>query len=506
MALKIFNTLTRKLETFKPIHPGKVGIYACGPTVYNFVHIGNLRAYIFYDLVRRYLKYKGFAVTFVSNITDVEDKTIRDSQKEGISLKEFTEKYTKAYLDDLKTLSIDLPQHMPKATDYIKQMVELAKTLLEKGHAYKADNSVYYKISACKGYGKLARLNLKSLKQNAQGRLNAADEYTKEDARDFALWKGWDKNDGDVFWDTELGKGRPGWHIECSVMSASILGQPFDLHLGGVDLIFPHHTNEIAQSEGAYGKKFVNYWLHNEHLLVDSQKMSKSLGNFYTLKDILAKGYKPVAVRYLLLATHYRQKLNFTFPALDAASQAVDRLQEFVRNLSYIKAGSDNKKVPSLIEKAKKHFGQEMDNDLNISAALAVIFDFIRDVNKLQISEKDAKAILGLMFQLNEIIGVIEKPKEEDLSPDLQAMVDEREAVRKAKDFAKADALRAELLKKGIQLDDTAEGVRWKKINYWWLSMDSRNLLFNKLKTCRALPIFRLPVGINSGALTAVTR
>ncbi|MDP7323465.1 MAG: cysteine--tRNA ligase [Candidatus Woesearchaeota archaeon] len=465
MTLKIYNTLTRKVETFKPLKKGHVGIYACGPTVYNFVHIGNLRAYIFFDLVNKYLKYKGYKVNLVSNITDIEDKIIRDSQKQGISLKQFTEKYTKAYIEDLKTLNIDLPNQLPKATDYINQMVTLTKKLLEKGYAYKSGKSYYYKIKAFKNYGKIAHLdNLDQLMKNAEGRLSDADEYEKDDVRDFALWKGYDKEDGEVFWETDLGKGRPGWHIECSCMSSDLLGDTFDIHIGGVDLIFPHHTNEIAQSEAASGKKFVNYWLHNEHLLVDGKKMSKSLGNFYTLRDLLDKGYDPKSIRYLLLSTHYRQKLNFTFETLDSAKAPIERLQEFVRNLSHIKSSKDNKKVQPLITKAEKEFEAKLDNDLNISEALAVIFDFIRDINKLEISKSDAKIVISTIFKFNEIIGVLDKPKKETLPATIKKLIDDREQARKNKDFEKADKLRDELKNKGIELDDAPEGVRWKKI------------------------------------------
>ena len=296
--LKFYNTLGRKKQEFKPIKKGEVTMYTCGPTVYSYVHLGNLRAMVFYDLVRRYFKYKGYKLKHVMNITDVDDKTIRDSQKEGKSLKEFTEFYTKSFLDDLKTLNIEIAEVIPKATEEISGMVELIEILLDKGIAYKVDNGdIYFSIAKFKDYGKLALINPDKLKKNADGRLNNADEYDKEDARDFALWKSYDEKDGDVFWETSIGKGRPGWHIECSVMSAKYLGQPFDIHMGGVDLIFPHHTNEIAQSESAYDKKFCNYWMHNEHLIVNGEKMSKSLGNFYTLRDLLDKGYDSKAIK-----------------------------------------------------------------------------------------------------------------------------------------------------------------------------------------------------------------
>tara|TARA_Y100000310_G_C20700057_1_gene828927 strand:+ start:5427 stop:6824 length:1398 start_codon:yes stop_codon:yes gene_type:complete len=465
MALKVYNTLSRKLETFKPIKKGKIGIYACGPTVYNFVHIGNLRAYIFYDLVRKYFLLKKFNVNFVSNITDIDDKSIRDSQKQGISLKKFTEKYTKAYLEDLKTLNIQLPDKAPKATDYIPQMIALTKKLLKNKHAYKSGKSYYYKIDTFKDYGKIARLdNLDQLKKNAEGRLHDADEYEKDDVRDFVLWKGYDKEDGDVFWETDLGKGRPGWHIECSVMSSDLLGDTFDMHLGGVDLIFPHHTNEIAQSEAASGAKFVNYWLHNEHLLVDEKKMSKSLNNFYTLRDLIKKGHDPKAIRYLLLATHYRQKLNFTFDGLEAAKNSVTKIQEFVRNISFSKNPKSVPKVKTISENAKKEFELKLEDDFNISSALAVVFDFMRDINKLTISKNDSKIVLETMYFFNEILGVIEKPKKETLTKNIKSLIDSREKARKDQDWDTADKIRDQLKEKGIILDDAPEGVRWKKV------------------------------------------
>ena len=357
---------------------------------------------------------------------------------------------------------------MPKATDYIDQMVDMTKKLLEKGHAYKAGESIYYKIDSFDNYGELAKLdNFDQLKKNAEGRLSSADEYEKDDVRDFALWKAYEESDGDVFWEPDLGKGRPGWHIECSVMSSDLLGKTFDMHLGGVDLIFPHHTNEIAQSEGTSGKKFVNYWLHNEHLLVDGKKMSKSLGNFYTLRDLQEKHHKPEAIRYLLLATHYRQKLNFTFKSLEAAQNSVDRLQDFQRNLTHTinkdtKAKNHPKVIP-LIEKAKTDFEKRLDDDLNISEALAVIFDFMRDINKLELSKKNAEDILTLINNFNKIIGVLQT-EQDTLEPELQTLIDQREQARADKNFEESDRIRDELKKKSILLDDTPEGVIWKRV------------------------------------------
>ncbi|MFH1316232.1 MAG: cysteine--tRNA ligase [Candidatus Woesearchaeota archaeon] len=466
MALKFYNTLTRKKELFKPIKKNVVHMYSCGPTVYNHVHIGNLRAYVFVDLLRRYLKYKGYKLKHVMNITDVEDKIIRDSQKQGKSLKEFTEPYTNSFLKDIETLNIEKPEIMPKATDSIKGMVKLVKALLEKGIAYKTDNGdIYYKISKFKDYGKLACLDIEGLKKNADGRLDNADEYEKEDARDFALWKAYDKKDGDIFWETEIGKGRPGWHIECSVMSAENLGQPFDIHTGGVDLIFPHHTNEIAQSEGAYGKKFVNYWIHNAHLIVNGKKMSKSLGNFFTLKDLLDKKYNAMAIRYELMATHYRVKLDFREDNLKKLTETLDKFSDFLKKLEIVKGKENNKKVDDLIKKSKEKFEKEMDNDLNISGALAAIFEFMNAVNKIidKISASDAKKIIELMKKFDTVLGVMDFG-EGDLGKEIQDMIVQREKARSEKDFKTADKIRDKLKKKGIELKDTKDGVIWKRV------------------------------------------
>lgn len=463
--LKLFNTLTRKKEIFKPIKKGHVGLYTCGPTVYGFAHIGNLRAMIVYDILKRYLKYKGFKVKHVMNITDVDDKTIKNSKKEGKTLKEFTEFYTKAFLDDIKILNIEIPEIMPKATEEIKVMVDTVKKLLEKGFAYKTDNGdIYFKISKFKDYGKLALLDLEKLKENADGRLKA-DEYEKEDARDFALWKAWDKEDRDVFWETEVGTGRPGWHIECSAMSTKYLGQPFDIHMGGVDLIFPHHTNEIAQAEAAYGKKFCNFWIHNEHLLVNGEKMSKSLGNFYTLRDLLDKGYDARAIRYELLTTHYRQKLDFREKSLKNMSNTLNKFYDFISKLDEAK-GEDNKKVDKLIEKSKILFEKSMDDDLNVSGALAAIFTFMTGINKIidKISKKDAEKIKKTMLSFDSVIGVMKKEKKE-IPKEIIELAEKREEARKKKDFDLADKLRNEISGKGYIVEDTPEGPRVKKKN-----------------------------------------
>jgi len=462
--LKLYNTLTRKKETFKPIKKNLVTIYSCGPTVYNFAHIGNWRSFIFSDILRRYLKYKGYKVKHVMNLTDVDDKTIRDSKKENLSLKKFTEKYTKYFFDDMDKLNIEKVEYYPKATENIDEMVKLIKILLKKGYAYKAEDGIYFDISKFKDYGKLANLNIKGLKTGARV---SNDEYDKKNAKDFALWKFWDKEDGDVFWETEIGKGRPGWHIECSVMSTKYLGKTIDIHTGGVDLIFPHHQNEIAQSEAANDKKFVNYWLHCEHLIVNGKKMSKSLGNFYTLRDILDKGYDAKSVRYVLLSTHYKQKLNFTFKGIEAAQNVIERFREFVLK-SKKASGKDNKKISELIKKVKLDFEKAMDDNLNISKALAKIFDFMKDINKLlkdnKLSKKDANSIIKTMKEFNSVLGIIDF-KEEKIDKQVESLIKQREDARAKKDFEKADKIRDKLKKKGIILEDTSQGVRWKKIS-----------------------------------------
>ncbi len=463
MVLRLYNTLLRKKEVFKPIKNRHVGMYTCGPTLYDYPHIGNYRAYIAADLLKRYLKYKGFKIKHVMNLTDVDDKTIRDSQKQKVSLKKFTKKYEKAFMEDIDILNIEKADIFPKATEHIKDMVDVIKILLDKGIAYKGeDGSIYYSVSKFKGYGKLAHIKVKELKAGARIK---QDEYTKETASDFALWKSWDKADGDVFWETEIGNGRPGWHIECSTMSTKYLGDHFDIHTGGIDLIFPHHENEIAQAEAVTGKKFVNYWIHNEWLLVAGKKMSKSLGNFYTLRDLLDKGYDAMAIRYILLATHYRQKLNFTFKDLDAAKNSLQRLNDFILRLDETKENKNNKKIPKLIEKTKQDFEKAMDDDIEIPEALAVIFNFIKSVNRLKISKEDAKQIKDLMLEFDYVFGLnLDKIKKEKLPKELMDLIRQREKARKEKDYSKADKIRNQLKKKGIILEDTPQGVRWKKI------------------------------------------
>lgn len=453
-----FNTMSRKKEPFRPLKKGIVKIYSCGPTVYNFSHIGNFRAYVFSDILRRYLKWKGYKLIHVMNLTDVDDKIIRNSQKEGISLKQFTEKYIKAFFEDIDKLNIERVEYYPRATENIEEIVKLVQVLLKKGYAYKASDAIYYDISKFKNYGKLAHLHAADLKAGARV---SQDEYDKESVSDFALWKFWNRKDGDVFWQTALGKGRPGWHIECSAMSMKYLGPSFDIHTGGVDLIFPHHQNEIAQSEAATGKEFVKYWLHNEHLLVNGKKMSKSLGNFYTLRNLLEK-HTPMAIRYLLLASHYRQKLNLTEEGLKSAQQAVEKLKNFTARA---KTGSDGKGMDVLIKKARSNFEKALDNDLNMPEALSYIFNFIGEANKIGAGRKalrlllDFDKVLGLKLSEGEEWKTIEEAETE-----IKRLLEERERLRKNKNWKEADRIRNNLKNRGIVVEDTEKGPVWKKI------------------------------------------
>jgi len=463
LAIQFYNTLTRRKEEFEPLEAGKVGMYTCGPTVYNFAHIGNFRTYVFEDLLRRHLKYRAYTVTQVMNLTDVEDKTIRASRETGQPLKSLTKKYIDAFFEDLDTLGIERAEHYPAATDHIDEMVELIRKLAEKGHTYEAKGSTYFKLDTYTDYGKLSHYDMDQLKHGASGRVDV-DEYAAEEARDFALWKAWDEDDGDVFWETELGKGRPGWHIECSAMSMKYLGETFDIHTGGVDNIFPHHENEIAQSENATGKPFVKYWLHSAHLVVEGRKMAKSLGNFYTLRDLLEKGYNPLAIRWVLLATHYRQPNNFSFDALEAADQSLKRIRDFrLRLRSVTGGGMDFEKETAACEEA---FGAALDDDLNISGALGVVFDFVRDTNKRidenELSQEGARRAEQMLDRLNAVTGLFGF-EEEEAPADILELVKQRQQARREKDFAKADAIRDQITAQGWVLEDTPDGPRVKR-------------------------------------------
>ncbi len=468
MSIKFYNTLTRQKEEFQPITPDQVKMYTCGPTVYNYAHIGNYRAYIFEDLLRRYLKLKGFKVTQVMNLTDVDDKIIRDSIKQGTNFKEFTKPYKKAFFDDLDTLRIERAEHYPEATEHVQDMVAMVEKLLDEGLAYKTeDGSVYFKVDEFPEYGQLANLNKEEMQR---GNRVEQDEYEdKETLRDFALWKGYKSEEKDIFWETELGKGRPGWHIECSAMSTKYLGNHFDIHTGGVDNIFPHHENEIAQSRGTTGEKFVNYWMHCEHLIVDGKKMSKSLGNFFTLRDLLDKGYDPLAIRYTLLASHYRRKLNFTFDKVKDSRKNILKLREFYNSLDDNVENSETD-LAREVDQAEEEFVSCLDDDLNISGALGALFSLIREVNNYRqdnkLTDQDADRIKKFMETADKILDVLAPAEEEEnkLSEEEQALIKEREKARKNKNWEKADKIRDQLQEKGIIIQDGPQGTTWKRI------------------------------------------
>lgn len=469
--MRLYNSLTHQLEEFIPIRRGEVGYYSCGPTIYNYAHIGNCRSFVFSDFLKRTLRFKGFAVRHVMNITDVDDKTIRDSRAEGKSLSEFTDFYLAGFLEDLRSLNILPPDVMPRATDEIESMVDMIETLIEKNAAYKTDRGdVYFRISAFPRYGKLVNLDQSKLRENAAGRLQRSDEYEKDDARDFALWKAWDEGDGDVFWETRIGRGRPGWHIECSAMSIRYLGETFDIHSGGIDLAFPHHTNEIAQSECATGKTFARYWLHHEHLLVNGQKMSKSAGNFFTLRDLTTKGHHPLAIRLELLKTHYRQRSDFREENIASNLRFIERLRSLREQLQEREASTMANNHPTWrkeLTSFRKAFEAALDDDLNISVALSAVHEFVSASNKTleSLSGEDTRRTLELLDEFDGVLGVI--PSENistTLDPALQALFDERVEARAAKNFKRSDELRDELLKHGIEIKDTPQGTTWKKL------------------------------------------
>ncbi len=461
--ITFYNTLNRKKEEFISLEKGKVGLYTCGPTVYNYAHVGNFRAYMFEDLLRRFLEFSGFDVHHVMNITDIDDKTIRRANEEKVSLNEVTDKYTAIFHDDIRTLKI-LPAHnYPRATDYVKKMINLIQVLEKKGVAYKTgDGSVFFKISEYPEYGKLANLDPDSQKV---GKRVENDEYGKEEARDFALWKAKKKEDGNIFWNSPWGEGRPGWHLECSVMSMDLLGEHFDIHCGGVDNIFPHHENEIAQSCAATNSAFVNVWLHNKHLLVNGDKMSKSLGNFYKIPELIEKGYSAESIRYTLLSTHYRQELNFTFEKLKASQKAINRLRELRRRLLCVDLES-NGSVEEKCNKMIADFRKTLGEDLNISGALGVLFIWVNEVFLLldnnKISRKSAECAINTLCTIDSILNVVECP-EEILDCNIDELIQQRVDARANKDWAKADEIRVELDALGVVLEDTSNGTIWKR-------------------------------------------
>ena len=466
MELKFYNTLTRALEVFRPIKEGQAGLYTCGPTVYNYAHIGNFRAYVFEDLLHRVLEYAGYKVTQVMNLTDVDDKTIRNSRAAGIPLREFTAKYKQAFFEDIKTLNITPAAVYPAATDHISEMIALIQVLMDKGIAYQSnDRSVYFSIAKFPSYGKLAHIDREN--QRAGVRIDA-DEYAKDSVADFALWKARDEADGDVWWPSPWGEGRPGWHIECSAMSMKYLGEAFDLHTGGVDNMFPHHEDEIAQSESVTGKKWVNCWLHCEHLMVNNTKMSKSLGNFYTLRDLLEKGYTGREVRWVLIGTHYRKKLNFSLGALDQARETLGRFGAFFTRMKGIGQAGDGSEVRELLDRTGEQFRAAIADDLNSAGAAAALFTLVRDGNRLAdagtLSAAGAKAILEQCRDFDRIFGCLavdEAPAAEAIPAEVVALAEERAQARKNKNWAESDRLRDAIKAAGYAVEDAPGGV-WK--------------------------------------------
>ncbi len=465
MPIQFYNSLTHRVEPLEPIHPGKIGMYTCGPTVYNYAHIGNFRCYAFEDILKRTLLASGLKVRHVMNLTDVDDKTIRGSQAEHLPLGEFTRKYKDAFFQDIKTLRMIPADVYPAATETIPEMIELIQKLFDKGIAYQAeDKSVYFSIAKWPHYGQLVKIDRDAMRVGVRVKM---DEYAKDSMADFALWKAWDQADGDVWWDSPWGRGRPGWHIECSAMSSKYLGKTFDLHCGGVDNMFPHHEDEIAQSEAANGCRFVNMWMHCAHLMVENQKMSKSLGNFYTLKEILDKGYSGREIRYVLIGTYYRQSLNFSFQALEEARGNLQRIDAFRERLQDVaKHGAEGDATPeqaAAFEKAGAAFLAALQDDLNVSAGLGVLFDFLRESNREldagAFTAAAARGALEALGKMDEVLAVMEPDASELKVPEeIQRMADERQAARVAKDWAKADLLRKAIDEAGWIVKDTPKG------------------------------------------------
>jgi cysteinyl-tRNA synthetase len=468
MKLMLYNTETRGKESLQPIDGLTVRMYTCGPTIYDFAHIGNFRTYVFEDLLRRAIQFFGFSVEQVMNITDLDDKTIRGALSNNISLKEYTEPYRIAFFEDLQTLNIERVEHYPNATDYIPEMIKLIEDLLQKGFAYISSNSsIYFSIRKFPKYGRLSHLTVHDLKANASGD-NEADEYDKENISDFVLWKAHDTaRDGSIFWESPFGKGRPGWHIECSAMAMNILGPSIDIHCGGVDNCFPHHENEIAQCECSSGHQFVRHWLHSEHLLVDHRKMSKSLGNFYTLRMLIDEGFTGMEVRYLLLATHYRTQLNFTHQGLLGARASLRRISDLIDRLKTIREEGSFELAAEILAKADLRFKEALADDLNISVALAALFDLIRELNALaderSLTRGDAQMALSLLEGWDKVLGLLPLHQKETVPHHLEKVLEERERARKAKNWGLSDQLRDEITLAGYVIEDTPSGARLKR-------------------------------------------
>ena len=467
--MKLYNTLTKKKEEFVPLEPGKVKMYVCGPTVYNFIHIGNARPMIVFDTARRYMEHKGYEVNYVSNFTDVDDKIIAKANEEGVSSKEVSERYIKECQKDMAGMNVKPATTHPKATEEIGGMVEMISTLMEKGYAYNVNGTVYFRTRKFSEYGKLSHKNLDDLRSGGRSLLVTGEDQ-KEDPLDFVLWK--PKKEGEPSWPSPWSDGRPGWHIECSVMSKKYLGEEIDIHAGGEDLIFPHHENEIAQSECCNGVPFARYWLHNAFLNIDNRKMSKSLGNFFTVREIGEK-YDLQVLRLFMLSAHYRSPLNFSAELMEAYRNSLERIQNAVGNLNHLLANAsaeelteEEKELVSQLSSYEEKFDAAMDDDLNTADALAAIFELVRFANT-HAGEESSKAFLSALKEkivsLSDVLGLIAEKKEEMLDADIEALIEERQAARKARNFARADEIRNELLSKGIVLEDTREGVKWKR-------------------------------------------
>lgn len=464
IAMNFYNTASRKKEKLSPIRDNHFRLYTCGPTVYNFAHIGNFRTYVFEDILRRTIKFFGYGITQVMNLTDVDDKTIRGAIAGDLSLESYTKPFIEAFFEDLRTLHIEPAEHYPSATHYIPEMIEMIKCLMVKEIAYKgADGSIYYAINKFSGYGCLSHLHLENLQIGASERVGN-DEYDKENAADFVLWKSYEpERDGKIFWESPFGRGRPGWHLECSAMAMKLLGETLDIHVGGVDNIFPHHENEIAQSEACSGQPFVNHWMHVEHLLVDQKKMSKSLGNIYTLRDLIDKGYTGLQVRYLLLQAHYRMPLNFTFQGMQAAKSSLERLNGFIQRLYEINEIVDGGKIEEICNNTFKIFSESLADDLNISSALASLFDLVRVINGLcdahLVSQREANIVITLLRRINSVLGVMSlEKKEKGIPPELIEALEARLQARLDKDWKRSDELRDYILERGYRIEDTPQG------------------------------------------------
>jgi cysteinyl-tRNA synthetase len=471
------NTLTNRKEVFTSLRAGEVRMYTCGPTVYDYAHIGNYRTFIFQDILRRFLQSRGMRMNHVMNLTDVDDRIIHNAAEKGISIFDYTAQYIQAFKEDMKALSCETPEHVVRATDHIEDMVKLIQNLEAKGFTYRSDGSIYYRIAKFPGYGKLSKIDLSGIKAGARVE---TDRYEKDDARDFALWKA--PKPGEHSWETAIGPGRPGWHIECSAMAMRYLGDTLDIHTGGIDLAFPHHENEIAQSEGATGHPFVKYWLHAEHLIIDGEKMSKSLGNFYTLRDLFKKGHRPSTVRYLLASVPYRRQLNFTADSIQQAASSVERLRNFVARLKEGKfpPGSSDE-LQKRAEQAETDFEAGLADDLNTAVALGAIFDLVRDVNTAMdrgdFRRENVAHVVRAVQKFDRIFAVIEDndgrsleslglgPSGPGISPgEIESLIAERQEAREQRNFRRADEIRQELAERGILLEDTRDGgVRWKK-------------------------------------------